>query len=426
MPHAPSPLTSTIQNQINHSTAIQSNINLKITQKPMLPLPQPRLKDTSFVISRNETHSELDRDGAQTSGDEMQSPESMFYAVADGSEHTLPSSLETQPMASSPPAFVTQKKGRGRPKKLIFDPSTQQYVDSAHPNYKDLNKLLKQSMLSLKALNSGAYNGNDGEVTSSELHAPIPPDIVRRIISQPLYSRRIDDEAVRQLIRRRDRRGRPRKYTEEETGVTIRGIRVNGLFQNEVNKLIREMTAAKLRSTIKKHQERPNKTIFDPATDQYIDSTHPRFAIVKSLNETLKKSLLNMELLKKCTPDESLQHCEESAAVGSEHESDGCEPHYPQNALGRLVSQPTRSRRIDDEAVRQLILKRDRRGRPRKYAEEETGVTIQGIRVNGQRKIAKVKAAPVSKSSENSGLPKRRGRRPRKVIDTDEAGITRT
>jgi hypothetical protein len=42
----------------------------------------------------------------------------------------------------------------------------------------------------------------------------------------------MDDEAVKELLKRKDRRGRPRKFPIEETGLTIKGIRVNGVTKN--------------------------------------------------------------------------------------------------------------------------------------------------------------------------------------------------
>ena len=53
--------------------------------------------------------------------------------------------------------------------------------------------------------------------------------------------------------------------------------------------------------------------------------------------------------------------------------------------LSKLFEQPPSMRNLGDEAVQQLLKKKDRRGRPRKFPVEETGVTIKGIRINGNR-----------------------------------------
>ncbi|KAM9918911.1 hypothetical protein OXX59_008320 [Metschnikowia pulcherrima] len=95
------------------------------------------------------------------------------------------------------------KKKRGRPKKLILDPATNQFIDSSHENFKKLNKLLKQN--------------SDGIVKSG--HSPMENGL--RLDS-------LNDEEMRQLLSSKDRRGRPRKFPVEQTGITIKGVRVAG------------------------------------------------------------------------------------------------------------------------------------------------------------------------------------------------------
>ncbi|EDK40990.2 hypothetical protein PGUG_05088 [Meyerozyma guilliermondii ATCC 6260] len=109
------------------------------------------------------------------------------------------------------------KKKRGRPKKLILDPSTKSYIDSSHPRFKQLNKILKESSNPSTPNSSlGHMNGQEGS----------------RQLTQVTHLRDMDDEAVKELLKRKDRRGRPRKFPIEETGLTIKGIRVNGVAKN--------------------------------------------------------------------------------------------------------------------------------------------------------------------------------------------------
>lgn len=97
------------------------------------------------------------------------------------------------------------KKKRGRPKKLILDPSTNQYIDSSHENFKKLNKILKQAMESADAKDSGYAKSTKLDI--------------------------MNDQALKQLLELKDRRGRPRKFPIEQTGLTIKGIRVNGTMK---------------------------------------------------------------------------------------------------------------------------------------------------------------------------------------------------
>lgn len=101
------------------------------------------------------------------------------------------------------------KKRRGRPRKLILDPSTNEYIDSSHENYKRLNKILLK------------------ESTESEKSHGFEKDVAL-LVAQGANLGSLNDQTVKQLLEHKDRRGRPRKFPIEQTGVTIKGIRVNG------------------------------------------------------------------------------------------------------------------------------------------------------------------------------------------------------
>lgn len=106
----------------------------------------------------------------------------------------------------------SNKKKRGRPKKLILDPATNLYIDSSHENYKRLNKLLKESSTSPKT-------------------SPIDPQM-GKLVTRGTNFGSLNDVAVKQLLEQKDRRGRPRKFPIEQTGITIKGIRVNGILKS--------------------------------------------------------------------------------------------------------------------------------------------------------------------------------------------------
>lgn len=117
------------------------------------------------------------------------------------------------------PSITDDKKRRGRPKKLILDPSTNEYITSSHPNFKHLNKLLKE-----------AESNQNGSTESNILK----DETISKLNDQPTYLRKLDDDAVKQLLTKKDRRGRPRKFPVEQTGLTIRGIRVNGVKKKKL------------------------------------------------------------------------------------------------------------------------------------------------------------------------------------------------
>lgn len=147
------------------------------------------------------------------------------------------------------------KKKRGRPKKLILDPLTNQYIDSTHPNFKQLNKLVKTSStvastpphISLTALPSDT----DGGIT--------------KLYDQPTYMRTLEDKAVQQLLQKKDKRGRPRKFPIEQTGLTIKGIRVNGTAKQRKKKAA-ELFHSNGQRIAKRERGRPRKTLLSSAS----------------------------------------------------------------------------------------------------------------------------------------------------------------
>lgn len=104
------------------------------------------------------------------------------------------------------------KKKRGRPKKLILDPETNEYIDSSHEHYKKLNRLLKENTNPPKAI--------------------VLSELVGKLVATGTNFDSLNDQTVKQLLEQKDRRGRPRKFPIEQTGVTIRGIRVNGALKS--------------------------------------------------------------------------------------------------------------------------------------------------------------------------------------------------
>jgi len=80
-------------------------------------------------------------------------------------------------------------------------------------------------------------------------------------------------------------------------------------------------------------------------------------------------------------------------------------------------------RTLEDEAVQQLLQKKDRRGRPRKFPIEETGLTIKGIRVNGTVKQRKKKDTEIYHSN-GQRIAKRERGRPRKTLISHASPIS--
>jgi len=128
------------------------------------------------------------------------------------------------------------KKKRGRPKKLILDPETNQYIDSSHEHYKRLNRMLKES--------------------SNPPKATVLSELVGKIVSTGTNFDSLNDQTVKQLLEQKDRRGRPRKFPIEQTGVTIKGIRVNGTLKSRKK---RSESASPEEGVQKKKRGRPRR-----------------------------------------------------------------------------------------------------------------------------------------------------------------------
>lgn len=117
-----------------------------------------------------------------------------------------PAKYPNKSLPQSTDAPSTKRK-RGRPKKLIMDPATNSYIDLSHPHFKVLNK-------QLKPLLAKEYQMEDGSThMTSQTHSVL---------------KCYDQDQVKELLQKKDRRGRPRKFPIELTGVTIKGIRING------------------------------------------------------------------------------------------------------------------------------------------------------------------------------------------------------
>lgn len=138
------------------------------------------------------------------------------------------------------------KKKRGRPKKLILDPITNQYIDSTHPNFKYLNKMAKSSSAPSKPRMSlvPVQSEIDGDIT--------------KLYDKPTYLRTLEDDAVQQLLQKKDKRGRPRKFPIEQTGLTIKGIRVNGTAKQRKKK--NSELHSDSQRVAKRERGRPKKT----------------------------------------------------------------------------------------------------------------------------------------------------------------------
>lgn len=166
--------------------------------------------------------------------------------VPDTKSHNLPTvEAPSTRSGSEMPNILTKmvaatdeegsKKKRGRPKKLILDPETNQYIDSSHENYKRLNRLLKEN--------------------SSFPKTKPPNDQVGKLITKGTNFGSLNDQTVKQLLEQKDRRGRPRKFPIEQTGITIKGIRVNGTLKSRK----RGPAAASPDQVTKKKRGRPRR-----------------------------------------------------------------------------------------------------------------------------------------------------------------------
>lgn len=137
-----------------------------------------------------------------------------------------------------------EKRKRGRPKTLLFDPSINQYIDSSHANYKSLKKQLKDSgagsPLSENYLERSLNSNNPPSGDSNGSH------------SSYLTPHEFNELEIQNLLQKKDRRGRPRKFGFEETGITVKGVKVGGIKKKKLPKVSDD-------SVVKKARGRPRK-----------------------------------------------------------------------------------------------------------------------------------------------------------------------
>lgn len=138
------------------------------------------------------------------------------------------------------------KKKRGRPKKLLLDPSTNEFIDSSHENYKRLNRMLKSST-------SVAQPGDEDK-----------EKYIGLVKGTSLNS--LNDIALQQLLEKKDKRGRPRKFPIEKTGLTIRGIRVSGTGRATSSKTLDAVGDQD--KVAKRKRGRPKREETEPAISQ--------------------------------------------------------------------------------------------------------------------------------------------------------------
>lgn len=181
------------------------------------------------------------------------------------------------------------KRRRGRPKKLILDPATNTMIDSTHPNFKQLNKILRESEgKAVAASPAVAKNGAPQEPQHEYMphyneNMTIHPlqqhlhhqqqqhlqhqqqqqqlqqqqqqqfqqqqkqqkkqrklKLKQKRQQQPQQEQRqeqnvpsanglagLGDLDFQQLLKKKDKRGRPRKFPVEQTGITIKGVKIN-------------------------------------------------------------------------------------------------------------------------------------------------------------------------------------------------------
>ena len=81
-------------------------------------------------------------------------------------------------------------------------------IDSTHPNFKQLNKALKDGNIDQDVRSNGNNVTNDMSV----------------LLNSSGTVDGFNDSELKELLKKKDRRGRPRKFPVEETGVTIKGL----------------------------------------------------------------------------------------------------------------------------------------------------------------------------------------------------------
>ncbi|PYD24022.1 hypothetical protein DND58_29040, partial [Pseudomonas syringae pv. pisi] len=69
----------------------------------------------------------------------------------------------------------------------------------------------------------------------------------------------LNDLAVQQLLEKKDKRGRPRKFPIEKTGLTIRGVRVSGTGRASTTQKVQLPVVAVDDKVNKKRRGRPKR-----------------------------------------------------------------------------------------------------------------------------------------------------------------------
>ncbi|OVF04689.1 hypothetical protein A9F13_26g00429 [Clavispora lusitaniae] len=205
-------------NYIGHGIGMQPQgpVNSMYSQ-PQTEFTKPTkspAQQTPYGSSTSTPISEVAQQSGALEQEKQRQSASSSVSLSSGHEET-PSSGTSAAITTIKTKFVSAiegdgtKRKRGRPKKFILDPSTNQYIDSSHENYKRLNRLHKESIEAAGERNT-------------------PKDSATDFIAKGTNLGSLNDQAVKQLLEKKDRRGRPRKFPIEQTGVTIKGVRVNG------------------------------------------------------------------------------------------------------------------------------------------------------------------------------------------------------
>ena len=239
-----------------------SNLGVSSLPYPQLNAQQDQSeRDTEQMSAANKQQDQ----GQQTAKQPFRGQQLYVTAIpqTQGNAEQLSQSGQEHPYASNQQlhemlphqlqVYQESKKKRGRPKKLILDPVSNQYIDSSHPNFKQLNKLIKESMpeeAQLQTTTPPSWPNEGGEGMS-------------KLYDQPAHMRTLNDQAVRQLMQKKDNRGRPRKFPVEHTGLTIKGVRVNGTVKPPKKKKSVDMDGQKV---AKRERGRPRKTLMSSAS----------------------------------------------------------------------------------------------------------------------------------------------------------------
>ena len=90
-------------------------------------------------------------------------------------------------------------------------------IDSTHPNFKLLNKAIRDG-------NNYDDSRNGQSPSSSTSNATNTNTDISGLFSSSNTIGNFNDTELKELLKKKDRRGRPRKFAIEETGVTIKGL----------------------------------------------------------------------------------------------------------------------------------------------------------------------------------------------------------